>query len=118
MSECPVCHGNHHIKDDDGFYMTCTRCLRKPEEMERETVLTTARDLITGDRAKAYGNASDNLQRIATMWGVVLGCEVTRQQVADCMIVLKVARNVEQASFDSYVDICGYAAIGWECSDV
>ena len=31
---------------------------------------------------------------------------------------LKVARNVEKPSFDSYVDICGYAGIGWECSDV
>lgn len=118
MSECQVCNGNHHIKDETGFYMTCTACMRPADEMERETVLNTARNLITGDRAKAYGNASDNLQRIATMWGVVLGCQVTRQQVADCMILLKVARNVEKPSFDSYVDICGYAGIGWECSDV
>jgi len=118
MSECPVCNGNHHIRDDDGSYMTCTACTRHTDEMEREAVLARALDLITGDRAKTYGNASDNLQRIATMWGVVLGCEVTRQQVADCMILVKIARNVENATYDSYVDICGYAAIGWECSDV
>ena len=94
---------------------------RKTEQivrrMEREMVLLTARDLITGDRAKAYGNAKDNLQRTATMWGVVLGIEVTPRQVADCMIALKLARNVNETSFDSYVDVCGYAAIGWECSD-
>ena len=85
--------------------------------MEREMVLMQARDLITGDRAKAYGNAKTNLQRTATMWGVVLGIEVTPRQVADCMIALKLARNVNETSFDSYVDVCGYAAIGWECSD-
>ena len=85
--------------------------------MEREMVLMTARDLITGDRAKAYGNAKDNLQRTATMWGVVLGIEVTPRQVADCMIALTLARNVNETSFDSYVDVCGYAAIAWECSD-
>ena len=44
------------------------------------------------ERKRAYGEARESFQHIATLWGDVLGITVTPQQVASCMIMLKVAR--------------------------
>jgi hypothetical protein len=40
--------------------------------MNRDKVLVTAGDLINGDRAKAYGNAQSNFNRIATGWNTIV----------------------------------------------
>jgi len=73
------------------------------------TWLQTADELINGDRAKDYGSVSENFQRIADLWSVVLGVGVTPEQVALCMIQLKVARLVNTPEHkDSWVDIAGY----------
>ena len=80
----------------------------------REDFLNKAEELINGPRAKEYGPAKFNHERIATIWSVVLGRCVTPEQVA-CMIGLKLARLAEDMSKDdSWVDIIGYAALGGE----
>ena len=57
-------------------------------------------------------------QRIASLWSVVLGQDVTPEQVALCMTCLKVARLMETpAHEDSWVDIAGYGACGAEIAD-
>ena len=82
--------------------------------MKREDILKQAEKLINGDRAKDYGDAYVNHKRIADMWSVVFGKEVTVRQVILCMIAMKVARLVHDSKEDSWVDVCGYAALGGE----
>ena len=82
--------------------------------MKREEILQEAETLINGDRAKDYGDAYVNHKRIADMWSVVFGKDVTVRQVILCMIAMKVARLVHDSKEDSWVDVCGYAALGGE----
>ena len=82
--------------------------------MKREEILQEAETLINGDRAKDYGDAYVNHKRIADMWSVVFGKEVTVRQVILCMIAMKVARLVHDSKEDSWVEVCGYAALGGE----
>jgi hypothetical protein len=83
--------------------------------MNRDQALTTAGELINGQRAKDYGDASENFQRIADLWAPVLGATVTREQVALCLAQLKIARLITSpAHTDSWADLIGYAALGTE----
>lgn len=71
---------------------------------------------LLNERKQAYGEASESFQRIATLWGDVLGIAVAPQQVASCMIMLKVARLLAPArdgshDEDSVADIQGYAKL-------
>jgi hypothetical protein len=72
--------------------------------------------LITGDRDDDYGDAFDDFTRTGKMWAPILGLdEVTPEQVALCMIILKVRRiTVSPGKRDHWVDIIGYAALGGE----
>lgn len=89
------------------------------EELTRqsqpENVLQEAERLIYGARRDDYGSCVDSFERIAGMWGLVLGREVSADQVALCLIQLKVARACNDADKgqtikrDSIVDIAGYA---------
>jgi hypothetical protein len=70
------------------------------------------------DRGSAYGDASENFQRIADMWGIILRENVTVKEVALCMAAVKVARLVETPDHaDSWIDLAGYAALGVEVHD-
>jgi len=71
-------------------------------------ILTEAR-LVVGERREAYDDCRRNFERIARMWSVVLGMDVTAEQVALCMIAMKVARETFKHSRDNIVDIAGYA---------
>ena len=64
--------------------------------MKRDEVLDTAKELINGARAKDYG-------------------DVTPQHVALMMDWVKTARLLNDLSHDdSWVDKCGYSALGAE----
>ena len=81
----------------------------------RKHFLDTAEALINGDRAKEYGPARKNHERIAKIWSVILEQDVTPEQVVACMVGLKLARLSEDITKnDSWVDIIGYAALGGE----
>ena len=82
--------------------------------MKREDILSEAENLINGDRAKDYGDAYVNHKRIADIWSVVMGREVTVREVILCMIGMKMARLVHYSKSDSWIDICGYAGLGGE----
>lgn len=83
--------------------------------MRREQALKTAEELINGTRATNYGDAYKNHERIAKLWSVVLGVEVTVSQVYLCLNQLKVSRLIETPKHeDSWIDIAGYAALGGE----
>jgi len=78
---------------------------------EKLTVLQEAEKLINGDRLADYGGAEESFDRIAGLWSVVLGIEVDREQVALCMIMLKISRYLHGSQRDSIVDLCGYAGL-------
>jgi hypothetical protein len=85
----------------------------------REHFLNEAEKLINGPRAKEYGPAKLNHQRIADIWTILLqkklSAEITPEEVVACMVGLKVARLAEDISKDdSWTDIIGYAALGGE----
>ena len=83
--------------------------------MNRKEILYKAESLVNGPRAKEYGDAHENHARIAKMWSVLLDTEVSVEQVYQCMIAVKLARlTVTPHHADSWIDICGYAALGGE----
>ena len=47
------------------------------DSMNRAYFLEKAGELISGQRASDYGDARLNHQRIADIWGVILGQEIT-----------------------------------------
>lgn len=82
--------------------------------MNRTETLTTAADLINGDRARDYGDAHTNFQRIADLWAPIVG-HVTPAKVALMLAQLKVARLIQSEGHeDSWTDACGYLALGAE----
>jgi hypothetical protein len=81
----------------------------------RKHLLDTAESLVNGDRNVQYGDPNEDFKRIAKMWSILLGVEVKPEQVAMCMIAMKLSRLVwTPGKEDSWVDIAGYAACGWD----
>ena len=85
--------------------------------MKRGEILDEANRLTHGDRDKNYGTPYINHKRIADIWEVILGFEITPSQVALCMAGVKIARLVESPDhLDSFIDLAAYAAISGELS--
>ena len=83
--------------------------------MKRDQILDKAKVLISGERAKDYGDAYLNHKRIAELWSPILDKNITVEQVYACMIAVKLSRLIETPDHeDSWIDICGYAALGGE----
>ena len=86
------------------------------ENLPRVEALRTAASIITGDRDAQYGGPEENFERIAKVWSMILGTPITREDVAMCMIGLKVARYASKSGYqpDTWIDIAGYAGCGYE----
>ena len=83
--------------------------------MNRSDILHTAVDLTMGDRNDAHGDPLPNHERIAAIWSVILGVEVSATQAALCMAGMKLARLAYQPTHaDSAIDLAAYAAIAGE----
>lgn len=81
-----------------------------------ESILLKAEEIINGQRAKDYGDARENHQRIADLWNVYLQMEpdesIAPEDVAVMMILLKIARLMENGYHrDTVTDIAGYAGV-------
>lgn len=85
----------------------------------RDVCLVEAARIISGDRDIQYGKPEDNFLRIAKIWSVILGIEINQEDVAMMMVGLKVARYANKNGFqdDTWVDIAGYAACGYEVGE-
>jgi hypothetical protein len=120
MSECERCHGNHYVVMSDNSTINCPDCVddsagESDRKFERGFVLDQAKALITGERAKQHGEASETHGKIAERWSSRLGCTVTSKDVALMMIDVKLVRNQHNPTAeDNYVDIAGYAALAAE----
>lgn len=76
------------------------------------SILTKAEEIINGQRAKDYGDAKENHIRIAKLWEAYTGVEFEPEDVAIMMILLKIARHMENGYHeDTTVDIAGYAGV-------
>ena len=82
--------------------------------MKRDEILKKAESLINGDRDRDYGDAHKNFQDVAKLWSVILETEVTEKQLVLCMLMVKATRLMKTDHEDSWVDICGYGALGGE----
>ena len=89
--------------------------------MNRDEVLLKAGDYINGQRAKDYGSAYDNFKRIADGWNLIVKEAlvttgyITPQHVALMMDWVKTARLLNNTDHDdSWIDKCGYSALGAE----
>ncbi len=82
----------------------------------RVEALREAARLISSERNIDYGPPSENFDRIARLWSVVLGINISLEDVAMCMIAIKMARYSSKSGFqsDTWVDIAGYAGCGYE----
>ncbi|NBU34871.1 DUF4406 domain-containing protein [bacterium] len=83
----------------------------------RAEVLLGAEALVNGDRNVQYGDPRADFKRTAAMWGAYLGVEVAPHDVAALMALLKVSRiRWSPQKQDSWIDLAGYAACGWDCA--
>lgn len=82
--------------------------------MNRGDILQEAARLTAKDRQNIYGDPRINHCRIADLWTTYLGNEVTPQQVAICMALVKIARLMETETLDSFIDLAAYASIAGE----
>ena len=94
--------------------------------MNRTEILVLADNTVNGERQDQYGDPEDNFKVIGDFWETFINakclsvdgrgkpsCKINPQDVANMMILLKVARlGTGAGSLDTYVDIAGYAACG------
>jgi len=93
-----------------------------------KTLLSTAIDLVNGDRRDAYGSPEDSFTTVADLWNAYLkGAWANRQKmrtgevqeilphdVAALLGLLKVARLTTSPNReDNWLDMAGLAACGW-----
>lgn len=64
------------------------------------------------ERQAEYGGPERNMAIVAKRWSLVLGYEVSAQDVVLCLLELKLARlTFQPAHMDSIIDVAGYAAV-------
>lgn len=86
----------------------------------RKQILKAAASQITQERENVYGSPVVNLdERTAELWNAYFNIKpdpvITGVDVCNLMILLKMARLFHTVHhYDSWLDIIGYAAAGWE----
>lgn len=92
------------------------------QPVTRAAMLDMAKAIVSGDRDRKYGSPEDSFWAIAHYWTVYLQQvghlpehrELTAEDTAIMMILLKIARQAGRGKLDNWVDIAGYAACGAE----
>jgi Domain of unknown function (DUF6378) len=91
-------------------------------ESPRARLLEHATYLVCGDRNISYGEPTADFERIASMLQVLgytgpEGREILSHDVAVIQVCLKLSRlSWKYRHEDSWTDIAGYAACGYECT--
>ena len=91
----------------------------------KEEILVKANQLISKTRNETHGDAFKNHAEIAEFWNIFLDgklrpmANITADDVAIMMILLKVSRHTQGGKFnlDNFIDMAGYAAIAGEIGD-
>lgn len=85
-------------------------------------ILADAVYIINGPRQSEYGSPKVSFGQIADLWTAYLTrkdshIQITPLDVVNMMTLLKISRASNGFHRDSYVDICGYAALSAELTD-
>lgn len=92
-----------------------TRMMTTIMTTPRTDLLRQAEELINGDRNNQYGEPTQDFTRTARMWEAYLGIPIRAHDVAALMCLLKLSRiSWQPDKQDSWTDLAGYAACGWE----
>lgn len=99
---------------------------------KRSEILRMAESLVNGDRNRQYGDPQSDFLRTADLWETYLNgthekhmaaglpedvIMIEPHDVAVLMILLKVSRIAwSPEKEDSWTDLAGYAACGWDCA--
>ena len=88
----------------------------------RSKVLRTAESLVNGQRADDYGPPAENFGRVAAMWSAQFAAKLkeplTADEVAIALVHLKLSRLANTPGHaDSWIDACGYLALGAEIAE-
>ena len=94
--------------------------LEAPSLSPRVDMLRTVERLVSNNRNLDYGEPVENMERTAEMLAAYLGKRTGRElestDVAAFGIILKLGRLAENPTHsDSWMDVAGYASIGFEC---
>lgn len=94
-------------------YETCPHpfCVeQRKAKPSATTVLSEAEALVGngGERNDSYDHPRNNFEKIAKVWSVLLGIEVTPRAYAQCMVAMKLVRDSHKNKRDNLVDIAGY----------
>ena len=85
----------------------------------RDKFIKKLEETVCGSREQAHGNPVGTFDRIAKLWSVHLGKEINSSDVAQMMMLFKIARLQGNPSHaDSWLDIAGYAACGAEINEI
>jgi hypothetical protein len=80
--------------------------------MKRTEELLNEVQLILTDRGNVYGSPETNHRRISELWSGYLDTYISPEQVAMCMLLVKVARLSQSSDHeDSLRDLLGYGII-------
>jgi len=74
-------------------------------------ILHEAAALLNGERQEAYGPPADNLGRVAAMWTLYLGRQVSAKDVCLLLALLKICREMHTHKRDNLVDAAGYIGL-------
>ena len=85
--------------------------------MNRGIILEQAKTLTNNDRQQSYGTPLSNFTRIANLWSSYLEIDITPEQAAMCMALVKVRRSMQSKEVDNYIDGAAYFAIAGELSN-
>lgn len=87
-------------------------------ESNRRFVLETAGQAVNGSRNEDYGEPFDDFSRVAQLWTAAFDKLFAPEDVAKALILLKIGRLCETPGHvDSWVDIAGYAACGFDAHE-
>lgn len=87
----------------------------EPDPFDNSELPSERATAINRDRMKTYGSPVLLYPRVAAIWSAILLTDVSEEQVAACMIGLKLAReahgNYNVDYVDNNDDICGFANV-------
>ena len=110
----------HVIQPGDGYHLEANTALDAIEHSRktynaRSALLATAEQVVNDQREDEYSPPGQSFGTIAALWTAVFGREFTTTDVALAMALVKAARLAANPQHvDSWIDLAGYAACGFE----
>ncbi len=76
-----------------------------------QSLIERAIELVYGDRNDDYGHPHDDFTRTAGLWSAFLGVEITAEEAALMMVLLKLSREKNKHKDDNTIDSHGYLLV-------